>query len=238
MPGTALFFAMTILTQTARTSSLQEGDEAVVYTYRAEMDRKGEISSPPVASSFAAFVDYQKATHAEDLRLCQEMERRGDVFWVESGTRCQVLRGGGMSVGPIVRAAQEIRLLNGPHKGQVGWILADHLRRRSRIKVEPPRRYTDANWDTPRPLALAFQAQDKAIYRELFAARANLTAAAKARSQGDRQHRVLRRAYLREHRVVLDRYDLDEATALRILDWGKQGDWPTQDPKDAAMAGS
>jgi hypothetical protein len=232
-----LFVAVMVLAQTGPTDSfLRENDEAIIYTYRAEVERKGRISKLPVAASFAAFVDYEKASYAEDRQRCNELERRGDVFWVESGTRCQVIRGGGMSVGPIVRTAQEVRLLNGHHKGKTGWIVAKHLRRYSRIKVEPPGRYTDETWDTPRPLALAFQAQDKVIYRELLAAREKAMTAAKALPRGDRQRQVRYQVFRRERQAVLDRYDLDEATALRILDWGKQGDWPTEDPKDPARS--
>lgn len=164
------------------------------------------------------------------------MERRGEVYWVESGTRCQVIRAGGLSTGPIVRSTREIRLLNGPRKGQAGWIVANHLRRRSRIMVEPPERYTDGNRDTPRPLALAFQAQDKVIYRELFAARARLATASRARPQKDRQRRLRQQVFRREHQAILDRYDLDESTALRILVWGEAGDWPTQDPEAPAKS--
>src|SRR5271155_1776277 len=157
MLNPALVVAFTVLAQGGPTDSFfREKEEAIVYTYRAAMERKGQISRLPVAASFAAFADYEKATYAEDRQRCHELERRGDVFWVESGTRCQVVRGGGMSVGPIVRTAQEIRLLNGHQKGKSGWIVAKHLRRYARIKVEPPERYTDENWDTPRPLALAF----------------------------------------------------------------------------------
>ena len=165
------------------------------------MERKGQISKVPVAASFAAFADYEKATYAGDRQRCNELERRGDVFWVESGTRCQVVRGGGMSVGPIVRTAQEIRLLNGHQKGRSGWIVAKHLRRYSRIKVEPPERYTDENWDTPRPLALAFQAQDKVVYRELLAARDKAMTAAKALPRGDRQRQVRYQVFRHEHQA-------------------------------------
>ncbi len=97
-----------------------------------------------------------------------------------------------------------------------------------------PERYTDENRDTPRPLALAFQAQDKVIYRELMAAREKAMNAAKALPRGDRQRLVRYHVYRREHQAVLDRYELDEATALRILDWGKEGDWPTRETKKAA----
>ena len=142
----------------------------------------------------------------------------------------------GCRVGPIVRTAQEIRLLNGPQKGKGGWIVAKHLRRYSRIKVEPPERYTDENWDTPRPLALAFQAQDKVVYRELLAALNQSMTAAKALPRGERQSRVRNQVFRRERQAILDRYDLDEATASRILAWGEQGLWPTRDPKDTARS--
>ena len=147
-----LIIAVTVLAQGGGTDSFfREKEEAVIYTYRAEMERKGLISKVPVAGSFASFVDYEKAAYAGDRQRCNELERRGDVFWVESGTRCLVIRGGGMSVGPIVRTAQEIRLLKGQQEVRNGWIEAKHLRRYSRIKVEPPERYTDDNRDTPRP---------------------------------------------------------------------------------------
>jgi len=60
--------------------------------------------------------------------------------------------------------------------------------------------------------------------------------AAKALPRGDRQRRVRYQILRREHLAILDRYDLDEATALRILEWGTQGHWPTQDPKDRARS--
>ena len=237
MPNVALVVAFTFLAQGGPTESFfRENEEAIVYTYRAEMERKGLISRLPVAASFTAFAEYEKANHDEDRQRCIELERLGDVFWVESGTRCQVVRGGGMSVGPIVRTAQEIRLLNGQQKGRSGWIVAKYLRKYSRIKVEPPERYTDETWDTPRPLALAFQAQDKVVYRELLAARDKAMTAAKVLPRGDRQRQVRYQVFRRERQAILDRYDLDETTALRILDWGKQGDWPTQNPKDTASS--
>jgi hypothetical protein len=186
-----LVVAATVLAQDGPTGSFFEAnEEAIVHTYRADMERQGRTSSLPVAVSFAAFVEYEKATSAEDHRRRDELERRGEVFPVESGTRCRVIRGGGMSVGPIVRTAQEIRLLNGRHKGQSGWIVAKHLRKRSRIRVEPPERFTDENWDTPRPLALALQAQDKVVYRELLAARDKAMAAARALPRGERQRQA------------------------------------------------
>ena len=222
-----LIFAATVLAQRGPTDSIfRENEEAVVYSYSAELDRKGRTSSLPVATSFAAFVDYEKAAAANDHERCDEMEKRGDVLRVESGTRCQVGRGGGMSVGPVVRFAQEIRLMNGQHKGKSGWIVAKQVRGNSRILVEPPERYTDANRDTPRPLALAFQAQDKVVYRELLAARHKAMAAAKGLPKGARQRRLRYQVYQRERQLILDRYELDDATALRIIEWGNQGEWP------------
>jgi hypothetical protein len=237
MLNPALIVVTTVLAHGGVTDSFfRENEEAIVYTYRAESERKGQISPVPAAASFAAFVDYQKAIYAKDLPRCHEMERRGHVYWVESGTRCQVIRGGGMSVGPIVRTTQEIRLLTGPHKGKHGWIEADQVRRYSPIRVEPPERYTDENWDTPRPRALAYLTQDKVIYRELLAARDKATTAAQAVSRRDRQRQVHFRVFRREHRAVLDRYGLDEATALRILEWGKQGGWPVEEPEGGARS--
>jgi hypothetical protein len=231
----ALVVVVTVVSQNGSAdSAFKDKEEAVVYTYRADMERKRQISRLPVAASFDAFVDYEKAVFAEDNQRCDELERRGDIFWIESGTRCRVLRCGGMSVGPIVRTAQEIYLLNGHQKGKSGWIVAKHLRRHSRIRVEPPEPYTEENWDTPRPLALAFQAQDKVVYRELLAARDKANIAAAGLPRGVRQRQVRYGVLQRERQAVLARYELDEATAVRILDWGKRGDWPTQDPKEAA----
>ena len=233
----ALLVAVTVVSQNGSADSVfKEKEEAVVYTYRVDMEQKRQVSRLPVAASFAAFVDYEKAIFAEDHQRCDELERRGDIFWIESGTRCQVLRGGGMSVGPIVRTAQEIHLLNGHQKGKSGWIVAKHLRRHSRIRVEPPEPYTEKNWDTPSPLALAYQAQDKVVYRELLAARDKGNIAAAALARGVRQRQVRYRVLDAQRQAVLDRYELDGATAVRILDWGKRGDWPTQDPKEAAKS--
>lgn len=233
----ALVVAVTFVSQNGfADSAFKEKEEAVVYAYRADMERKRQIGRLPDAATFAAFVDYEKAIFAGDKQRCDELERRGDIFWIESGTRCRVLRGGGMSVGPIVRTAQEIYLLNGQEKGKSGWIVAKHLRRHSRIRVEPPEPYTEENWDTPRPLALAFQAQDKVVYRELLAAREKANIAAAALPRGVRQRQVRYRVFESERQAVLNRYELDGATAVRILDWGKRGDWPTEDPKEAAKS--
>jgi hypothetical protein len=68
-----------------------------------------------------------------------------------------------------------------------------------------------------RPLALALQAQDKVIFRELLAARAKAMAGTPSKSHGDRQRQVRFQIYRRERQTILDRYDLDGATALRIL---------------------
>ncbi len=107
MLNTGLVVAFTVLAQGVPTESLfRENEEAIVYTYRAEMERKGQISRLPVAAFFASFVNYEKATFAEDRLLSKEMESRGEVFSVESGTRCQVIQSGGMSVGPIVRSTK------------------------------------------------------------------------------------------------------------------------------------
>ncbi len=224
--------AITLLGQVCTSDSVfEEREEAIVYTYSPEAEQQGQISKLPVAASFAAFVGLEKAEYARDHHRCKELEKRGDVFWVESGTRCLVIRGGGMSVGPIVRSVQEIRLLQGQQEVRAGWIEAKHLRKNSRIRVEPPERYTDETWGSARPLALAHQAQDKVIFRELIAARERSLTAAKALPRGDRQRQVRYHVFRSEHRAVLDRYDLDEATALRILDWGKQGGWPTGAPE-------
>jgi hypothetical protein len=227
---------MTIAQTGPSYSFFGRNDEAIVYSYRAEAERKGAMSMLPVTASFAAFVDSEKATSADDRRGRDEIEKRGDLFWVESGTRCRVVGGGGMSVGSIVRQAYEIRLLNGHHKGKSGWIAAKHLRKRSRIAVEPPEPITDENGDTPRPLALAFQVQDKVVYRELVAAQGKAKTAARAMPKGSPQRQLRYRIFRRELEAVLNRYDLDEATAFHILDWGKEGDWPIEDPKDAVKA--
>jgi hypothetical protein len=237
MPYAAFVVGVAVLAQGGPTDSFfGEREEVIVYFYQAELERQGRIGRLPVAASFAAFVDYGKAAYAEDRQRCDELESRGDVFLIESGTRCQVVRGGGMSVGPIVRTAQEIRLLNGQHKGRSGWIVAKYLRRSPRIRVEPPERYTDENWDTPRPLALAIQAQDKVVYRELLAARDKAKRAAEAVPSRARQRQLRYQVFRRERQAILDRYDLDEVTALRILDWGELGNWPTQDPKDTTRS--
>ena len=229
------FLAVTVIVQTGPNYSVfGKEDEVVVYSYQAEADRNGEISILPVTASFAAFVEYQKAAYAKDRRSRDEMEERGDLFWVESGTLCQADRMSGMRVGPIVRQAYEIRLLNGPHRGKSGWTEAKNLRKRSRIVVEPPEPITDRNRGTSRPLALAFQAQDRVVYRELVAAQDKARTVARTMPTMDRQQQVRFRIFRRELESVLDRYDLDEATAFRILDWGKAGDWPIEDTKDAA----
>ena len=88
----------------------------------------------------------------------------------------------------------------------------------------------------PPPLALAFQAQDKVVYRELLAAREKANIAAAALPRGVRQRQVRYRVFESERQAVLNRYELDGATAVRILDWGKRGDWPTHDPKEAAKS--
>ena len=72
---------VTVLAQAFATDTFfREKEEAIVYTYRAEMEQKTQISQVPVAASFASFVDYEKATFAEDRQRCNELERRGDVF--------------------------------------------------------------------------------------------------------------------------------------------------------------
>ena len=76
------------------------------------------------------------------------------------------------------------------------------------------------------------------IYRELLAAREKAMVAARSESKGDRQRQVRYRVFRRERQAILDRYELDEATVLKILEWGKQGDWQAQDPQDAARAES
>jgi hypothetical protein len=234
MPDVLLVIVIAVLAQGVTTESFfRENEEAVVYTYRPDMDRKGLTSKVPVAASFASFVDYEKAASAGDMERCRELERRGDVFWVESGTRCRVIRGGGMAVGSIVRSSREIRLVRGQQQVRNGCIDAKHLRPYSRIRVEPPVRYTDENQDSPRPLALALQAQDKVAYRELIAARDKAMNAAEALPRSNRQRLVRYRVFRQEHQAVLDRYELDEATALRILAWGKEGNWPTKSPTDS-----
>jgi hypothetical protein len=235
MLNAVLFIAATTFAQTGPTDSVfGEKEEAIVYRYQAEMEQKGAISVVPSAVSFEAFVDYEKAAHAKDRGRCDEMEKQGQIYWIDSGTRCHVVRSWGMSVGPVIRAGREIRLLNGKHKGKIGWILAKYLRKYPRIRIEPPERYTDETWDTPRPLALALQAQDKVVYREMLAAQDNAMTAARGLTKRKRQSHY--RAFRHELQIVLDRYALDEATALRILDWGRQGNWPTQNPNDSAKA--
>jgi hypothetical protein len=239
MLAPALILMATVVAQGGGTDSFfREGEEAIVYTYRVEAEREGRISRVLAVASFAVFVEYQKAAHAADLPRCRELERRGDVYWVEGGTRCRVIRGGGMSVGPIVRTAQEVRLLNGAHKGRGGWVEASHLRPRMHIRVQPPEPTTDENWDTPRPLALAFQAQDKVIYRELLDARAKAMAAARAASSRERRRGIRYRVFRREQQAVLERYRLDEPTAMRILEWGKLSGWPTDEPGHEARSAS
>ena len=52
-------------------SSFRENEEAIVYTYRAEMERKGQISQLPVAVSFAAFVNYEKGIPCQGPQALQ-----------------------------------------------------------------------------------------------------------------------------------------------------------------------
>jgi hypothetical protein len=66
------------------------------------------------------------------------------------------------------------------------------------------------------------------IYRELVAARMKARDAAGALPKGERQRRVRSGMLQQEHQAVLDRYNLDEATAGRILDWGRRGHWATE----------
>jgi hypothetical protein len=226
---------ITILAQTGpRYSVFGRDDEAVVYIYQANADSNGETSSLPVTASFNAFVDYEKAAHKQDRRFCDDMERRGDLFWVGSGTICKVEQMSGMSVGPIIRQAYKIRLLNGPHQGRNGWIEAKHVRKRSRIVVEPPEPITDEKRNSPRSLALAFRAQDQVVFRELIAAQDEAKSAAQIMPTRDLQRQARSRIFRRGLESVLIRYDLDEATAFRILDWGKAGDWPVENSRDPA----
>ena len=111
MLNAVLFIAATTFAQAGPTVSVfGEMEEAIVYRYQAEVEQKGAISVVPSAASFEAFVDYEKAAHAKDHGRCDEMEKRGQIYWIESGTRCHS-RSWGMSVGPVIRAGQEVRNL-------------------------------------------------------------------------------------------------------------------------------
>jgi ribosomal protein L24 len=216
------------------------GDELIVYNYQPEAERKETISSHPVPVSLTAFIEFEKAAAARNPRGYNALEKQGDLFWVMSGTRCRVVgfRPGRVLESTRIRDAYEIHVLNGDHKGKEGYILASLLRKRPRIVIEPVESINDANRDLPSVLAFTIQAQDKMIYRELAAAVAKASAAARTLPKGNakRQGRY-NQVFQRELKPILDRYNLDEATASRILDWGRAGDWPTGEPKDTPKPG-
>ncbi len=216
------------------------GEEVIVYNYRPDAERKETISSHPVPVSLTAFIEFEKAAAARNPRGYDALEKRGDLFWVMSGTRCRVVgfRPGSVVETTRIRDAYEIQVINGDHKGKGGYILANLLRKRPRIVIEPPEPVNDANRDLPSVLAFTIQAQDKVIYRELAAAVAKASAAARTLPKGNakRQSRY-DQVFQRELKPILDRYDLDEATASRIIDWGRAGDWPTEEPKDTPKPG-
>ena len=148
----ALVLAITVLAQGGSADTFfRENEEAVVYTYRVEVEREGRICRLPVAASFAAFVELSESGLCRGSPALRGVGKSGRCLLgrerdpVSGGPR------GGMSVGPIIRTAQEIRLLNGPQKGKSGWIVASHLRRYARIRVEPPERYTDETRTHPAP---------------------------------------------------------------------------------------
>jgi hypothetical protein len=231
-----LFVGLASLSQVSRTSPLSES-ETIVYSVQGGAGRNASISSLPVTTSFTKFVDFEKAIVSGDPRVREAMEKRGDLFWVESGTRCRLVGGvSGTLVGTLVRQAYKIGLLNGDHEGKTGWIAAEDIRKRSRIVVDLPESITEENRETPHSFALAYLNQDKVIYREIVAAQDKASAAALMFPPGKQRSRGRYRTFRREFEAVLDRYDLDEVTAFRILDWGKKGGWPSQGPKDEAKA--
>jgi hypothetical protein len=231
----AWFLILATVALVAPSEAFGPGDEVIVYNYRPEAERKETISSHPVPTSLTAFVAFEKAANARNPRDYDALEKKGDLFWVMSGTRCRVtgFRPGSIIEETRIRDAYEIQVLNGEHKGKAGYILASLLRKRPRIVIEPPEPITDENRDLPNFLALTIQAQDKVIYRELAAAGAKASAAARTLPKGNakRQGRY-DQVFRRELKPILDRYDLDEVTAYRIIDWGKAGDWPTEEPQD------
>jgi hypothetical protein len=151
MPESVLVLMLTVVTGGGFADPFFEpGDEAIAYDYRPTPDSMRRIIGVPVATSFAAFEAYEQAMNLGDQLCRDKLERRGDVFWIENGTRCRVGRESGSVRGRIVRTAREVRLLNGHMQGTEGWISTRQLRRRMRIRIEPPERVTDDNRDTPR----------------------------------------------------------------------------------------
>jgi hypothetical protein len=236
----AWYLVLISLALVASAYAYNPGEEVIVYNYRPEAERKETISSHPVPVSLTAFAEFEKAAAARNPQGYDALEKRGDLFWVMSGTRCRVggFRSGSVVEATRIRDAYEIQVLNGDHKGKGGYILASLLRKRPRIVIEPPESINDENRDLPSLLALTIQAQDKVIYRELAAAVAKASAAARTLPKGNakRQSRY-DQVFRRELKPILDRYDLDETTAYRIIDWGRAGDWLTEEPKETPKAG-
>ena len=80
MLSAPFFIAVSALAQAVGADTFfQENEEAIVYTYSPEMEKQGLISKVPVATSFATFVEYQKAAYAEDRRAALNW-KAGRVF--------------------------------------------------------------------------------------------------------------------------------------------------------------
>jgi hypothetical protein len=200
-------------------------DEAIIYCHSKQAD---EPSSAIVTNSETAMWDFEKVFDAKDKEGLVALEKQGRLAFIPAGTRVRIIKyHEGHKVqfmGTYVRPCFEVRLLEGSHKDQAGFVIVTDVRPRPVIHVA-----VDGPKDSPETLAKAILKQDKEAFKALTTAYQDAEAAAKKLPPGNRLRQARFDTTWRKGLAqVVTKYSLDAATAQKILDWGKACSWPVK----------
>lgn len=110
----------------------QVGDRSVLYG----VEGGGSMEQLPLLRDITAFDVFERATKDGDSQVAPDLEAQGWLRWTPAGTRVVILgvndrkHTGG-------RVAAQLRILDGPHKGQTDWTPLDYVARFIRMTDEP-----------------------------------------------------------------------------------------------------
>ncbi len=128
------------------------GDVAYLYSgglYK-KGPRAGQHTDAPICSDYFAFRAFEKALAAKDDEGYDELQDKGKVVHVRTGTRVRILDFHRFPGDEDIRDAIEVRLLDGPLKGKKAWAIDGYVVRpiqRQAVVLAPKKGKTIAEID-------------------------------------------------------------------------------------------
>jgi hypothetical protein len=157
--------------------------------YACVNDREMPIE---VATDIFALMEYQKALRADDPTGDEELSKAGRLFSVATGTAVKILEYHRRNPFLVKTDSYEVRVLDGPHRGRKGFMLAAFLMERREVPKPKPK----PAWEPqtgPEKVKAATEATAKARYEASLRATRERDqqrrAAAEARRRGVRGSR-------------------------------------------------